>query len=470
MQIRDIEVKTGLDRATIRFYEKEGLIRPQRKENGYRVYSEEDRGTLMKVKLLRQLGLSLERIKELQTGRGDLQAVLEERIRDMNARIEALNRERSVCQEMQSDRVSYESLNAAHYLDLLNRPAPLKTVRKEFSEYLPRPYHPVCRFAARMLDYAWIRLALEILLLVVLRIRTYEKLIMIPISYGTAFLAVPVLAWMLHQWGTTPGKWCVGLRVESKNGGHLTYGAAREREWTALGFGCGYMLPVYSLVRLFKSYREYGEREPDWDWESEYVYQDWNTKRKMAGAFFGVVLLVAMMLTAQDAMLPRYRGDLTISESSKNYNYYMKILESATDRTQLLQADGTHYLPPEGVVMIDVSGEAEKSGEFLYETEEQTLVKITYENTWTNVSMLPRLPSRCSIAAITCMMSQKGTTMLDLLRFAKLWDEETKKDDGHIVYDQIDITWHIETENLLLIDTGSYVDRWRRAVRIVCAG
>lgn len=100
MQIRDIEVKTGLDRATIRFYEKEGLIRPQRKENGYRVYSEEDRGTLMKVKLLRQLGLSLERIKELQTGREDLQAVLEERIREMNARIEALNRERSVCQEM----------------------------------------------------------------------------------------------------------------------------------------------------------------------------------------------------------------------------------------------------------------------------------------------------------------------------------------------------------------------------------
>lgn len=32
MQIRDIEVKTGLDRATIRFYEKEGLIRPSGKK------------------------------------------------------------------------------------------------------------------------------------------------------------------------------------------------------------------------------------------------------------------------------------------------------------------------------------------------------------------------------------------------------------------------------------------------------
>ena len=38
MLIRDLEVKTGLDRATIRYYEREGFIAPVRKENGYRVY------------------------------------------------------------------------------------------------------------------------------------------------------------------------------------------------------------------------------------------------------------------------------------------------------------------------------------------------------------------------------------------------------------------------------------------------
>jgi DNA-binding transcriptional MerR regulator len=34
MQIRDLEAESGLDRATIRFYEREGLIIPDQKENG----------------------------------------------------------------------------------------------------------------------------------------------------------------------------------------------------------------------------------------------------------------------------------------------------------------------------------------------------------------------------------------------------------------------------------------------------
>ena len=55
MQINELEMKTGLDRATIRFYEKEGMITPIRKENGYRDYSEEDQQHLLKIKLLRSL-------------------------------------------------------------------------------------------------------------------------------------------------------------------------------------------------------------------------------------------------------------------------------------------------------------------------------------------------------------------------------------------------------------------------------
>ena len=51
MQIRDLEGKAGLDRATIRYYEKEGLIIPKRKENGYREYSDDNLGHLLKIKL-----------------------------------------------------------------------------------------------------------------------------------------------------------------------------------------------------------------------------------------------------------------------------------------------------------------------------------------------------------------------------------------------------------------------------------
>ena len=46
MTIKDLEERTGLSRANIRFYEKEGLLSPLRRENGYREYTEADVQTL----------------------------------------------------------------------------------------------------------------------------------------------------------------------------------------------------------------------------------------------------------------------------------------------------------------------------------------------------------------------------------------------------------------------------------------
>ena len=60
MTIKDLEERTGLSRANIRFYEKEGLLSPLRRENGYREYTEEDVQTLQRIKLLRSLQFSIE--------------------------------------------------------------------------------------------------------------------------------------------------------------------------------------------------------------------------------------------------------------------------------------------------------------------------------------------------------------------------------------------------------------------------
>ena len=48
MDIKEVEKRLSVSRANIRFYEKEGLISPQRKENNYRNYSEEDIAKLKK--------------------------------------------------------------------------------------------------------------------------------------------------------------------------------------------------------------------------------------------------------------------------------------------------------------------------------------------------------------------------------------------------------------------------------------
>ena len=76
MKIQELECRTGLERPSIRFYEKEGLLTPVRLENGYREYSEADVELLKKIKLLRQLGMSVEKIRALQQGSEDLSAAI----------------------------------------------------------------------------------------------------------------------------------------------------------------------------------------------------------------------------------------------------------------------------------------------------------------------------------------------------------------------------------------------------------
>ena len=70
MTIREIEALSGMTRANIRFYESEGLLTPNRMENGYRDYTRSDLDTLHKIRLLRALGAWDRRDPEA-LGRGD---------------------------------------------------------------------------------------------------------------------------------------------------------------------------------------------------------------------------------------------------------------------------------------------------------------------------------------------------------------------------------------------------------------
>lgn len=56
MNIKEIEQRTGLSRANIRYYEDEGLLHPPRRENGYRDYGPEELDALLRIRLLRRLG------------------------------------------------------------------------------------------------------------------------------------------------------------------------------------------------------------------------------------------------------------------------------------------------------------------------------------------------------------------------------------------------------------------------------
>ena len=76
MTVKELEERTGLSRANIRFYEQEGLLSPQRRDNGYRDYSGEDLTTLLRIKLLRQLEIPLEEIRRLIRDEAPLEALM----------------------------------------------------------------------------------------------------------------------------------------------------------------------------------------------------------------------------------------------------------------------------------------------------------------------------------------------------------------------------------------------------------
>lgn len=77
MQTKEVQQLLGIHKETLRFYEKEGLIKPSRNENDYRNYSDEDIRILRMILFLRSLEISLDEIKLILSGQIMLRDVLE---------------------------------------------------------------------------------------------------------------------------------------------------------------------------------------------------------------------------------------------------------------------------------------------------------------------------------------------------------------------------------------------------------
>ena len=282
MLIRDLEQQTGLDRATIRYYEKEGLIVPERKENGYRVYSKQDAEDLNKIKLLRQLGVGLEKIKNIRQGSEDFSEVMNVQLEALEKKITSYNQAKFVCRKICDDCVSYSSMDAAYYLDLLNNPAQaVGLVRPgSYKEAVNKPFHPWRRFFARAIDYSLFNIILRFVLVAILRIRPFN-IPDIVLNYICVLLMIPTEALMIHLWGTTPGKRAMGIRIESIDGGRHSFLIALRREYWVFQLGCGWYIPFWDLWRNWRSYQAHKNGEIlEWDAESEIFYSDWTRREK----------------------------------------------------------------------------------------------------------------------------------------------------------------------------------------------
>ena len=65
MLVKDVEKRCHISKQTLFYYEKEGLIKPDRNENRYRDYSDEDVERIELIIKLRAMDISIATIKKI---------------------------------------------------------------------------------------------------------------------------------------------------------------------------------------------------------------------------------------------------------------------------------------------------------------------------------------------------------------------------------------------------------------------
>ena len=105
MNVQDVEKELNITRANIHFYEREGLLSPTRKENGYRDYTDEDIAQLKKIIIFRKLGLPVADIKGILNGTIQLQDTIKSNITNLEKTLDDLSGSIDVCDEIISNNI-----------------------------------------------------------------------------------------------------------------------------------------------------------------------------------------------------------------------------------------------------------------------------------------------------------------------------------------------------------------------------
>lgn len=104
--IKEAEAESGISKQNIRYYEKMGLLHPDRNEiNGYRKYSEEDIRRLKYIYLFRKLDMPLEEIRNLLDGAVDLQTALAQQKDRLKAEQERIQGAIRFCGEIHENKL-----------------------------------------------------------------------------------------------------------------------------------------------------------------------------------------------------------------------------------------------------------------------------------------------------------------------------------------------------------------------------
>lgn len=459
MNIKEIESKSGLTRANIRFYENEGLVSPARKENGYRDYSEGDLELLKKIRLMRELGISLDQIKQLQYNPDALNRLMRQRMEAIEREKNNLDDRKTVCSEIHTSGISFDRLEAERYLKRLETLAcersagqHMSAIKADEEPFVP---HPWKRYLARTTDLMLCNVLWSVIWELGLKQAGFGTLASILDTIMGLVLLLLLEPICLNRFGTTFGKWIFGISIYNQDGSRLKWRDALTRTWLVIVRGMGLEIPAYGLYRLYRSRRDYVEGWTlEWDSDIEYQIRD-SAFLKVAGGLViaAVVLFGSTYFLSINKFLPVNHGELTVAEFAENYNYYVKLLNEGTEvaQTAYLKENGRFVkasdLKEQGIFIVDLGNKPVLKLE--YHMEGENITGISFDETVVSDFMIHGYQSEM-IYMILAFVGAEDEFSIWNREILKLADKvkEIGLEDFEMEIAGIQISCDIETKNV----------------------
>lgn len=120
MKIKQVEELVGITSKNIRFYEDQGLLTPDRADNGYREYHQKEIDTLKQIKLFRKFGVSVEEIKMVLEKKESLDDCLSKHLKVLEREQENLKTMYNLAESILDRHENIDSLNTDQWLEAVD--------------------------------------------------------------------------------------------------------------------------------------------------------------------------------------------------------------------------------------------------------------------------------------------------------------------------------------------------------------
>ena len=151
MKIKELEELLSISRSNIRFYEKQGLFSPQRKENNYRDYGPEDIAALKEIIVYRKLGFTIEEIAQIQNKELPFREGVTTAQERLEKEIEQLTGSLQLLREVSNAHSSFEEMDHCQYWETIQR-------RESAGEAFSDIFMDYLLFERDILDSMWKRI------------------------------------------------------------------------------------------------------------------------------------------------------------------------------------------------------------------------------------------------------------------------------------------------------------------------